>query len=731
MATGEQKYTQDNRQLAITTPLGTDKLLLEEASISEGISELFQITVFMLSQPGSTVEFDKLLGQSVTITLEVAADKEGGEPTKRYYNGIVVRLGQGGRINAALSEEHFVRYQAVIVPSAWVLSKTTQSRIFQQKSVPDILKEVLVPFTVDFKLQGTYEPRNYCVQYRETDLAFAQRLMEDEGIYYYFTHADGSHKMVVCDNTSGHADVDPATVFYRRGGEKAPTHGFERYHRVRVWTMSQELGTGEYTLWDYNFELPDKNLEAKKQLLSTAAAGSRTHKLKTGGMDSTESYDYPGGFAHRFDGIDPAGSEQASKLQGVFSDNDRTVGLRMEETASPLLTIDGEGNCRQFTAGHKFKLDDHYDTANGEYVLKRVEHEISLAGAYTSRVSAELKYSNRFQCIPVAVPYRPPRVTPRPRVDGTQTATVVGPNGQEIFTDKYGRVKVQFHWDRLGIRDANSSCWVRVATTWAGNKWGAIHIPRIGQEVIVDFLEGDPDKPIIVGSVYNANNMPPYLLPENQTKSGIKSRSTLKGGEDHFNELRFEDLKGKEEIYFHAEKDFKRVVENNDVLEVGSDKADDGSQTIKIYKNRTETVETGNETITISKGNRKIEVKEGNDDHLVKKGYRKVEVTKGNDTHLIKGGNRAVEIDKGDDKLTIKAGDQTVTLNSGATTTSAGKSILLKVGSNSIKIDQKGVTISGANLTLSGTTKVSISALNTDIGGSAMMKITGGLVKIN
>jgi type VI secretion system secreted protein VgrG len=307
---------------------------------------------------------------------------------------------------------------------------------------------------------------------------------------------------------------------------------------------------------------------------------------------------------------------------------------------------------------------------------------------------------------------------------------VVGQQGDEIFTDKYGRVKVQFPWDREGKKDANSSCWVRVGSVWAGKQWGGIHIPRVGQEVLVAFQEGDPDQPIIMGGVYNAEQMPPYALPDNKTQSGIKTRSTLKGGTDNFNELRFEDKKDSEEIYFHAEKDFNRVVENNDTLKVGSDKAKDGSQTIEVWKDRTETVKTGNELVTISKGNRTVNVDKGNDEHHVKTGNRTVDVDQGNDSHNIKQGNRAVVISMGNDSLAIKMGNQTTKLDMGASNTEAMQSITLKVGQNSITIDQMGVTIKGMMVTVEGQVQTQVKGLMTQVQGSAMTQISGGITMI-
>jgi type VI secretion system secreted protein VgrG len=292
-------------------------------------------------------------------------------------------------------------------------------------------------------------------------------------------------------------------------------------------------------------------------------------------------------------------------------------------------------------------------------------------------------------CIPYGSKFRPARVTPEPTVQGPQTAIVVGPKGEEIFTDKFGRVKVQFHWDRLGKKDDNSSCWVRVAQPWAGKNWGAIFIPRIGQEVVVDFLEGDPDQPIIIGSVYNALQMPPYDLPANKTQSGLKTRSTKNSGSANFNELRFEDKRESEDIYFHAEKDFHRVVEHDDDLQVGND------QTIVIQNNRTENVKKGDETITIEKGNRETTIKVGNE------------------------------------TLTISTGNQTTKISLGKSETEAMQSIELKVGPSSIKLDPTGVTIKGMKIMIEGQVQVDVKGVITNINGSAMVNIKGGITMIN
>jgi len=333
--------------------------------------------------------------------------------------------------------------------------------------------------------------------------------------------------------------------------------------------------------------------------------GKVPHNLTAGDNSKLELYDWPGEYAQRFDGVDPSGSDRPSDIQKIFEDNKRTVEIRMQQEALPALLIRGGSNCRQLTSGHKFTLTKHFN-ADGAYILTSIRHSGSGAGDFRGLETGPFHYENRFECIPVDLPYRPPQVTPKPVVHGTQSAVVVGPTGEEIFTDKYGRVKVQFHWDREGKNDPTSSCWIRVGTSWAGKQWGVIHIPRIDQEVIVDFLEGDPDQPIIIGSVYNADMMPPYALPANKTQSGVQSRSSLKGGPANFNEIKFEDKKGKEVLSIHAERNQQISVEVDESHSVGHDRSKSvgHDETTKIAHDRTDTV--GNdETITI--GNNRVE----------------------------------------------------------------------------------------------------------------------------
>ena len=536
--------TQNNRRIQVTTPLGEDVLLLKKVHGSEAISNLFRFDLEMISEQRSSLAFDKILGQPVTVKIQTTS---GGF---RFINGIASRFSRGSR------GKDFTSYSLELVPKIWLLTRIRQSRIFQHINVPDILKQVLTGCEVAYEMQGAYEKRDYCVQYRESDFEFISRLMEEEGIYYFFKHTENSHKMVIADTPQSHAavPVDDTLIYEELFG------GTRDEDRITGWRKTQELRSGKITMWDHSFELPHKHLEAQKTILENVKIGTISQKLKVGGNDNLEIYDYPGAYAQRFDGVDKGGGDNASEVQKIFEDNKRTVGIRMEQETVAGIEIDAESDYLGVTAGHKFTLQRHF-TDDGTYVVTSV-HLNCEQPYFPGAEPPPLQCSNEFACIPFELPYRPPQVTAKPVIHGTQTAVVVGPSGEEIFTDKYSRVKVQFHWDRDGQNDASSSCWIRVASHWAGGQWGAIHIPRIAQEVVVAFEEGDPDRPIIVGSVYNAQLMPPYELPANKTQSGIRSR-TVKGGKKDNNEIRFEDKQGSEHIYIHAQKDLEMRVEND------------------------------------------------------------------------------------------------------------------------------------------------------------------------
>ena len=583
------KFTQLNSPVRFKAEdLGDDDLLITRLAGSESVSELFAFELELLAPLDSPVKFEAVLGKAGGVAVDLPSGEQ------RYFHGIINRFAQGAR------DDTFLLYRAELVPPVWLLTRCTQSRIFQHLSIPDILKKVFQGITLDVKIQGTFQPRDYCVQYRESDFAFASRLMEEEGIYYYFRHTADACVMVLANTPAGHDPVpNPTALIYDEmvGGDRDEG-------RVTAWEKVQEIRPGLVTLWDHCFELPHKHLEADQKIQEVVAIGTVNHHLKLEAAEKLEVYDYPGGYAGRFDGVSAGGAPQAAEIEKIFDDNRRTARLRIQEEAVGAVLVEGTSSCRQMTAGHTFTLDRHFD-ADGDYVLTRVEHRIGLTGGgYRSGVDHGLSYSNSFHCIPIALPYRPFRITPRPTVRGTQTAVVVGPAGDEIFTDKYGRVKVQFHWDRQGKYDANSSCWIRVATIWAGKSWGVIHIPRIGQEVVVDFLEGDPDQPIVIGSVYNADHMPPGSLPNHGMVSGLMSRSTPGGSPSNFNGFQSNDTKGKELLTAQAEYDMTTLVKHNQTLTVLNDRSNtiQHDETTHVVNNRTETVDH-NETITVH-GNR-------------------------------------------------------------------------------------------------------------------------------
>ena len=697
-------YTQDGRPLSIQTPLGKDKLLLIGFRGDEGISQLFSFQVEVLAETATEVAFDQLLGQKVTITVEISTGK------KRYFNGIISRVTEGPQGSI------FREYTFEVVPQFWLLARQAQSRIFQHITVPDILKKVFEGLDVSYELQGTFYKRDYCVQYRETDFNFACRLMEEEGIFYFFKHSDGSHKMVVANSPTSHEEVPIASnVIY-----ETVEGGFREESRIHSWIKMQELRSGKYTLWDHSFELPHKHLEASKTTLENVPVGTVTHKLNTANNQKLEIYDFPGEYAQRFDGVNTSGGDQQSDLQNIFEDNKRTVGIRMQEETVPAILIQGSSHCGQFTSGYKFTLERHFN-ANGVYVLTTVRHECR-QDDYRS-TGAAFSYENSFTCLPIDLPFRPRRTSAKPTVPGSQTAVVVGPPDKELFTDKYGRVKVQFHWDREGKNDANSSCWIRVGQLWAGKRWGASFWPRVGQEVIVYFLEGDPDQPIIVGGVYNAEQMPPYLGDGLDSKhkndpnvSGLKSNTTLGGV--GFNEIRFDDTKGKEQVFLHAERNFEVTTKNDSLARtygsrhqiIGQEK--DGSKTgdqletiyhdkqIKVDHDQVEQIGnsmqlyiggidggTGDLDIVVD-GEKKESV--GKDDHLHVKGNRKEKID--SDQSLTVGGSQQEKVGM---KHAVDAG-QEIHLKGGMTVViEAGMQLTLKAAGGFVDIGPAGVTIQG------------------------------------
>jgi type VI secretion system secreted protein VgrG len=538
--------TQATRKIAIETPLGEDVLLLRSFSASEHISRLFEFELDLLSE-NHEINFDEIIGQNVTIRMDLP---EGGT---RYWNGFINRFVQG-----ASTSRQFAQYRATMVPWLWFLTLKSDCRIFQQMSVPQIVRQVFedLEFSdIEDRTSGGYRTWTYCVQYRETAFNFVSRLMEQEGIYYYFAHEQGKCTIVLCDSRSKHDTfADHEKIAFIPDSRASSTQ-----ERINAWTVVKNVSSGKFAHTDYNFLKPSASLmSVEEDQKGHAHAGY-------------EIYDYPGEYAENADG-------------------DKYAKVRMEELAQSHEVCDGASDSRGLCAGYLFTLTRHSRRdQNREYLIVSTTCHAAAQGYETSGGQQEL-WTCSFQAIPSTVQFRPVRTTPKPVIDGTQTAVVCGPAGDEIYTDEHGQVKVQFHWDRLGQYDENSSCWIRVAQNWAGNRWGGLYIPRIGQEVIVTFLEGDPDQPIIVGAVYHGSNRPPYELPAEKTKSTLKSDSSPGGGGS--NEIRFEDKAGDEEVYVHAQRDMNSVVKADKTLEVG------GDRTTHVAGNFSEEID-GNEKRTV------------------------------------------------------------------------------------------------------------------------------------
>jgi type VI secretion system secreted protein VgrG len=633
--------TQDNRLLAINTPLGKDYLLLDRISGTEGLSRLYSFDVSILheeDEPGyeaTVVDPARIIGQGVYISIR---QRDG---TVREITGIVNEFSQGGR------NTRFSFYTARIVPHVWILTQKFQSRIFQNISVPDILQEVLSGFEVQWEIQRVTNKRNYCVQYRESDFDFASRLMEEEGIYYFFEHGDGRHKMVVANTPQSHRDCPskssiPFYIDVTRDKEDFITS-------IHSWTMNNKLQTGKVTFWDHNFQLPERKLDHTETTGFTFADNNQL-----------ELYDYPGGHGRKYDGISSSGGDQAGQLALTETDRDINVKIMMQSLDAQVKVATGHGDCSSLTPGFRFELFNHPNSLNnGRYAITSVTHEAEQNPHYVSEDDIEEPYKNSFSCIALGAgmpPFRPPRTTPKPLIYGSQTAVVVGPPGEEIFTDKYGRVKVQFYWDRQGQMNLGSSCWVRIAQPWAGNHWGSMFIPRIGMEVVVHFLEGDPDSPVITGAVYNPLAMPPYTLPDEKTKSTIKTHSTTGGG--GFNEFRFEDKKGSEQIFIHAEKNQDTRVKNDSLEYIGNDRH------LIIVNEQLELVKKDKHLHVQGDHNEKVDsaisIQAGTD--IEEKAGTKFAVDAGSEIHLKSGTNVTIETGA---SLTLKVGGNFININAG------------------------------------------------------------------
>jgi type VI secretion system secreted protein VgrG len=691
--------SQDDRLLKITTPLGEGAVLLQAFSGREELSKSFEYELSLVSE--APIDGAALLHQPVSWTVHDP------DETPRVFHGVVRAFEAGAAIGRGLSTSTIT-----VVPWFWFLTRTTDCRIYQNLSVPDIVADVFGRFGLsDFRNDCTNAAavRDYTVQYRETAFDFVSRLLEDEGIAYRYETTAESHTLVLFDAVAQYVECTPhGSVEYRPELAAAPV--------VSMWNRRVEFIPGKSSTTDYNEQTP-----------ATDLLQTQTSVISLTGNSSFEQFEFPGRYR--------ATDEGTAKAT-----------LRMEQWEASHDRVRGQSGCSSFVCGGTFTLTKHPADDGGQFVFLAVEHTASEPS------SGQGRYRNSFVAAPADLPFRPMPDTPRPLAVGPQSAVVVGPSGEEIYTDEFGRVKVQFFWDRVGEANENSSCWVRLSEAWAGKGWGSLHLPRIGQEVVVEFLHGDPDRPIVTGRVYNGVQLPPFKLPDNKTQSGLRTRSTSGGDEETFNELRFEDKKDEEEIYFHAQKNFTRIVEHDDTLAVANDR------TVTVKNNNSRTVSEGNDTTTIEKGNSTLTVSEGNHavtvtkgkatfdvnegDHAVtvakgkatfdvNEGDHTVTVAKGKSELTVSEGKHAVTVSKGDSVLSVGQGDYTVSIGAGSCTIEAAQKITLKVGSTELVLSSEGITLKGLTLKLEAQTAATLKGLKTEVTADAMLVLKGGLTKIN
>ena len=669
---------QQNRAVSIAGPGDMQGLMLTRLTAVEQISRPFQFDLELCGMEGAAAtgaaDPDGILGKPACVTLKTGASQS------RYFHGVVTEFAHTGY------NERRPEYRAVLRPAFWLLTRRVDYRILQNKSTSDIFAEVCRQAGFNdhrLALSATYQPWEYRVQYRESDFDFLSRLLEHEGIYYYFEHASDRHVMVLTDDVGKLESVS--------GYEKVPYYppagpGVQRERdHLSSWLTTKSFQPAAFAAREYNFETP------------ASLAGGVSPVARRSDASRFEVFEYPAG-ANK---LTAAGVERVAKL--------RAEQMQVSQSVSR-----SSGDAAGLAAGHVFTLDG-YPRAdlNKKYLITTTSCELVSDGARTGAGASEPpQFSISIEAIDAREPFRPMRVTPKPTIQGTQTARVVGVSGEEITTDKYGRVKVQFHWDRAGTANEDSSCWVRVAQSWAGKNWGVQYVPRIGQEVVVSFLDGDPDHPLIIGSVYNADQMPPYELPTNPTQSGVKSRSSKDGTTENFNEIRFEDKKDSEQIYIHAEKDLQLVVENNQTIKIGADKKDKGDRTTSIHNDdkltvggNVETTITGTETHKVTKD--RVTTLEANDQVDISKKYT---LTAG-------------------DQITLEVGQAKIVMKSDGTIEISGAQLKLK-GNSKVEIDGTQTAISGQQVEVKGT-KTAVQGTGTlDLASSGAASLKGAVTKI-
>lgn len=640
-------FSLTHRLLSFTSPLGADKLLPERLSGSEGISELFHYKLDLLAEPSTSIDPTKIVGKRICVGI--TADESG---TERYVNGIV------SSFEVMNSDDEFDCYRIFIVPSLWMLTLTKNTRVFQNKTVIDVIKDVLSPYSISptDDTSNTYAPLEYCTQYRETDFQFISRLMEQHGIFYYFEHTADDHTLVLQDTSSKLSDCDIQDTF-KFSPNPTRAEGFYDFV-IRDLVSRSTLVTGKYSAWDFSWK-------RYQTVLGTAmnTAGPL-------GANSNEDYDYAGATSYKVDATDT----NLKAAEDAFTTVRRDVG----DAATSI--VEGHSNAICMQTGYSFTLAEHpQDPLNVKYLLTHIEHSVEQLPSYRSRKAMSAQpYVNTFVAMPFSIVYRSPQITPKPVVYGMHTGQVIVPSGEESHMDKYGRVNVQFWWDRLRKASTPDNTWLRVAQSWAGKGWGTYYWPRFGDEVLIGFMEGDPDQPIVVGSVYNGVNMPKYDPTGQYTLSGILTRSSKGGAAANANELRFEDKTGSEQIYMNAEKDYDLHVEHDWHTTVGNE------EHITIAKNRFDSV--------------------GGDSHLKISGKHLEEID--GDAHLNVQGKNVVSI-TGDREHTV-SGNLKESISQGSNI-SVGMNLNESVGQNySLTVGMKQAIQAGMNFDVTAPMQISL-----------------------
>lgn len=648
----------------------TEKCSPVRAIVREALSKPTEMTIEMVLNDGS-VMLEDLLGEK--LQLQVTTEDDG----TRVFTGVVISVEALGFRNG--------KRQVVIEarPEFWMLNKAGDCRVFQNKSTKDIITEVLKAHGLSdyrFSLSGEYVSREYCVQYRESDFDFLSRLMEEEGLYYFFDSTAKSAseaKMVICDGPGAHRTLPGSPFKFVPRTEETILTG----ERISEWATAQTATTGKISLQDFDFERPEKALQSKSKI----AKGKHSYK-------NLEHYDYPGHM--RFSKDDGKKAEDAADLRSR---------VRMEAEAARFVTWRGTADITTMSVGGTFEVSgkDHLQIDQErpkEFLLTEAVHylqefeDFNTAAPQTDLPLPHLDFPEQvegrcmvmFSAMPKTEPYRAPLATPWPRIPGLHTATVVGQKGEEIHTDEFGRIKVHFHWDRVGKYDEQASCWVRVVTPWSGNNWGMVAVPRVGQEVVVQFEEGDPDRPICTGMLYNSKTRPPYKYPDEATQSGLKSNSSKGGG--GFNELMFEDKKDAELVRFQSQKDYEQIVKDNATVTIGGGDNATGDLTQTVKNNVTQTIEEGNHSLTIKQGNQDI---------------------------------------------TVSQGDMGVDVSQGSVMIEAARKITLKVGMSSIELTPGGIEIKGTNINVKGEAKLDANSPLTTVKATGVLTLQGSLTKIN